>query len=459
MSKSKSQTGGEGSFRALTYQKKFLAYLCLLMISGKNSIKSITCEQDDDVLVQEESTIKYYQVKSTINDSLRIGKVYEAIELFLCNENKQDDANAKYVIVSGSKILGIEGKDSLKEYYLKEKKKKIKSDVLEKIMNCDAIIDRIYYMRGPALEEINSVIHRGFYNNYDKKTHYDWDGILNELFGYIDNMCPGIDDIQDKKIIHESESELANIKHKTITKDIIDNIVEKHKISYTQPDSTKTDKKTSVTKTLTIRFNIMPTCLSKEEKDEILELLGEYQSFSIDDEKRFTYMTRFEKYSKIYDLYRYDKFLNFLLNEYKNSCNKHIKLRCLNLLLYLIDTSKTEDESSFLEYIKKEYFELFKTHLLSLDDLHDYSVSKVEQILKELSGIVSSNELCDTYWARLVKLIVDRTKSGKSDNRLGNCVEYIKKNCTLKKEWRKWLIASDAYSEIKDNVLAELFKG
>ena len=67
---SQSQRGGEAAWRGLDYQKKFIAYLSLKMLLEKQSIKRITCEHLDDIEVEEQSKLLYYQVKSTSNSSL-----------------------------------------------------------------------------------------------------------------------------------------------------------------------------------------------------------------------------------------------------------------------------------------------------------------------------------------------------------------------------------------------------
>lgn len=66
-----SQGGGEAAFRGLDYQKKIIAYLSLGMLSKEPPIRnSVTCEHFDDIEVEEDSKLIYYQVKSTTERSM-----------------------------------------------------------------------------------------------------------------------------------------------------------------------------------------------------------------------------------------------------------------------------------------------------------------------------------------------------------------------------------------------------
>ena len=55
----------------------------------------------------------------------------------------------------------------------------------------------------------------------------------------------------------------------------------------------------------------------------------------------------------------------------------------------------------------------------------------------------------------MVNVIHRVVKTGITDNTLWNCISNLNK-CKIKKEWRKWLIAKDGYSDIKNAVIKEL---
>src|SRR5687767_6523660 len=104
MTESRSQRGGESTFRGLGYQTKFIAYLSLEMLSQKCPIKKITCEHTDDIEVQEDSKLIYYQVKSTSQSTLPKSKIIDSIKLFSLTESNNREKYNKYVLVSNAKI-------------------------------------------------------------------------------------------------------------------------------------------------------------------------------------------------------------------------------------------------------------------------------------------------------------------------------------------------------------------
>lgn len=127
---SNSQRGGENLFRGLDYQKKFIAYLSLDMLSGKQPIKRITCEHLDDIEVEEnDSTLKYYQIKSTTNKTLPKPKMIESVRLFLSIQaTKMTNAKDQYILVSNADIKGIIRK-SLEKYPFNNLDIRIKKEI------------------------------------------------------------------------------------------------------------------------------------------------------------------------------------------------------------------------------------------------------------------------------------------------------------------------------------------
>jgi hypothetical protein len=64
------------------------------------------------------------------------------------------------------------------------------------------------------------------------------------------------------------------------------------------------------------------------------------------------------------------------------------------------------------------------------------------------AGYQDPEQLCEMYWKRMKKIIQEMNRSGITDNALWNCILHLK-NCKIKREWRKWLIQKDEYSNIK----------
>ena len=55
----------------------------------------------------------------------------------------------------------------------------------------------------------------------------------------------------------------------------------------------------------------------------------------------------------------------------------------------------------------------------------------------------------------MVGIIHSVKRTGITDNKLWNCIRELNK-CKIKREWRKWLIVKDEYSDIKTAVIKEL---
>jgi hypothetical protein len=116
-----------------------------------------------------------------------------------------------------------------------------------------------------------------------------------------------------------------------------------------------------------------------------------------------------------------------------------------------------ENESSFIEYVNQEYFPLLKEILESVDERYEYSFLRIEEIIDELKDSISTEQLCEIYWKRTVNIIRKIKETGKTDNRLWNCISKLNTNkCKIKTEWRRWFIKKDEYSDIKNAVLKEL---
>jgi hypothetical protein len=207
MSAEKFQTGGEAAFRGLDYQKKFIAYLALEMLLGKRPIVRISCEHQDDIEVEEnDSILTYYQIKSTKRRTLAKSKIIEALNLFLSIQAmKKANRVNNYVLVSNADIGQIT-KESLTLYPLK--KTSFESIITAKSEKEKQGFDleKIFLMKGPHLEEISCIVTSMLVAALKDKYHYyNYISIREALLDYINRMCPGPIDLEDKTIIKESE--------------------------------------------------------------------------------------------------------------------------------------------------------------------------------------------------------------------------------------------------------------
>jgi Cap4-like dsDNA endonuclease family protein len=196
----------------LGYQKKFIAYLCVELISEKRNIKKISCEWKDDILVEEDSKFVYYQIKSTNNDSLPKNEIMDSLGLFctITNPAKISEYN-EYVLVSNARIANF--RDHLKKYSFNQLNKEIKYTIesLECVRNNINILQNIYFLRGPPLIEIASTVVSGLVHALNQG-QYNLLKIKDDLLSSIDNMCPGPTDIEDMKIINDNETDDYNLK-------------------------------------------------------------------------------------------------------------------------------------------------------------------------------------------------------------------------------------------------------
>ena len=308
-------------------------------------------------------------------------------------------------------------------------------------------------LKGPGLEDLSNTLTAMIFKALkDRNFTYDAvEGIKRDLLYHISTMCPGPIDLEDKKIVHVEEKKQRSLEHKTLNVEIINRIIESN-----QPNSVVQNRR-RVSSQVSLIYNIMPSQLDSYKIRKIHELIQEYDSFSEDDELRFTYLQKFNDYSNRFDLYKDNVFLEFLKGQIKNSNNKHIIFESLFILHKLILTSKLEHEDYFIEYINKEYFPFLKGNLISGAEMYEYSFSKIEQIIEEIRNVLSDEEICEIYWNRMKNMIPSIRGADVTTNRLWNCINAVNNyKCKIKTEWRKWLITKDEHADIKNAVLKEL---
>lgn len=320
------------------------------MLLGKRPIKSITCEHKDDIDVEEDSKIKYYQVKSTTTiNKLPNYRIIDAIKLFSSIATNENDDN-EYIIVSNGNIPGIKELGVLYPFNKIEEKTLQRILSHKEIKSKKHILDRVYVLKGPPLEEIEHIVfallHKAIHNpNFE----HNIEGVKDDLLRYNNNICPGPTNLEDIKIIKESEKEQYDLNFKTITLDILNKIIEKHKL-FSPKQSLR-----SVEKSLILKSDILPPHANEEQINKIHKFINEYKMFSTDDEYKFGYLKIFNEISDKFDIYNDRVFLDFLKSELENSNNKHIILECLFILSKLIIYGK-KDEVLFMEYINKDTF-------------------------------------------------------------------------------------------------------
>jgi hypothetical protein len=294
------------------------------MISGKRNIKKISCEWKDDILVEEDSKFVYYQIKSNINDSLSRSEIMDSIGLFCTINNPADHVSQynEYVLVSNARIANF--RDPWIKYSFNRLNKEIKDKIesLESIRDNIEILQNIYFLRGPPLLEIASIIVSGLLHTLNDG-QYNILKIKDDMLSYIDNMCPGPTDIEDMKIINDNETDDYNLKHKTITKEQIERIIKNNKLS----DEAR-QKYVRVTRPFTLRYNINAPNPSNEQLEGIHQLIDEYWGIT-NDNLMLTYMQKLSEKVGKFNLYKDDKLLNFLKQTLYQSNDKHIILEAL----------------------------------------------------------------------------------------------------------------------------------
>ena len=224
---SDSQKGGEAAFRGLDYQKKFIAYLSTEMLLTKPRIKRITCEHLSDIEV-EDSKLVYYQVKSTTKNTLSKSEVIDGIKSFsLIDSNKKKDSANEYIIVSSANIAKISKFNDILVKHPLDDEMKNEIESVEGIVVRNGLLERIYLMKGPVLEEISSIITSNLFRALkDKNNQYDYTSIKDDLLHYVNRICPGPIDLEDKRIIYEEQKEDYYLNYKTITIETINKIIE-----------------------------------------------------------------------------------------------------------------------------------------------------------------------------------------------------------------------------------------
>src|SRR3954464_13265841 len=99
---SRSQIGGESNWRGMRYQKRFAALLCCNMLCGEN-IARVTCEHQNDIEVEKDSKLIYYQIKISKGSLARSG-IRDSFALFLENSVHNQSTDKEYILVSNNKI-------------------------------------------------------------------------------------------------------------------------------------------------------------------------------------------------------------------------------------------------------------------------------------------------------------------------------------------------------------------
>jgi hypothetical protein len=175
------------------------------------------------------------------------------------------------VLVSNAKIANF--KDTLKKYSFDQLCKQIKDKIesLESIRNNGEILQNIYFLRCPPLLEISSIIVSELVYALKQRQH-NFRRIKDDLLSYIDNMCPGATDIEDMKIINDNETYDYNLKHKTITKEQIQQIIENNQVH-----DAECQEVISVGSSITMGYDIINASHPNEEQlVEIHEFIDEY---------------------------------------------------------------------------------------------------------------------------------------------------------------------------------------
>ena len=117
-------------------------------------------------------------------------------------------------------------------------------------------------------------------------------------------MCPGPTGLQDMKIINDKEKQDYDLKHKSLTKEQIEQIIKDNKY----PDE-GWKKYVRVSKSATLRYNIINASKPTDEQlEEIHEFIEDYFSISKDDDLRLILWQKLREKSLKLNLYKDDSF-------------------------------------------------------------------------------------------------------------------------------------------------------
>ena len=234
-SATKAQKGGESTFRGMEYQKKFAAYLCVEMLKGK--IKRVTCERLDDIETEGDSKIVYYQIKSTTQDSLDKREILKSFKLFSSIDESKNGTPTKkeYVLVCNKRI----------EKFINPMEKNFFNDLDDDIQQriksirgiTEVFLGRTYLMKGFAMEEIESAILERVYRTLN--VGYNHIKIVEELLQAVNSMCSGRLNQKDIEITYSNETEQHELRHKTMTREQLNEIIERNRITGETPTLTE----------------------------------------------------------------------------------------------------------------------------------------------------------------------------------------------------------------------------
>jgi hypothetical protein len=342
---SRSQRGGIAAWQGLDYQKKIIAYLAIGILSSGSKIIRITCEDLDDIKVEEESKIIYYQVKSTSSRTLSPADIHKSIQLFSTIEsNITHTKRTEYVLTSSARIKNLPDNMGIHSFSKLDKNTRENIMALDGVRSRSSFLDRVYFFKGPVLQEMSAVLTDHIFAVLKNYGYDNIEGIKNDLLRRISDMCPGRVDLKDNPMVDSDMAERLDMEHKSINPNFIKKIVEDNKpdtikkiVEDDRPISTPQGR-ILVSNELISKYKIMPTHLDKEKLKKVHQFLEEYDSLHNDD-LRITYLQKFNDFSKRFNLYSDTKFLDFLEKQIKNGTNQHVVLECRFKLHSLILSS------------------------------------------------------------------------------------------------------------------------
>lgn len=316
---------------------------------------------------------------------------------------------------------------------------------LKEIRDHQRVLNKIFFVKGPVLEEIMAIVsHEILIALSNEVKNHDYLQITRQLLSHVAKMCEGPVDLSDKKYRDNNEQKNEFINYKTLPIEILDKIINNN---FRYP-SLSHDKIWIENKSKKYEIN-------QEINDEINTLLKEYSTLRNNDLKQI-YLSRFLTISREYQLIDNSIFLNFLKKEIEKISDKYLLYDCFIILHNIIIVGKKIKNDISIKKIYQDFFPIFKKYLLACDELYEYSLSKIEQMLEEFN-FTNQDEKCEIYWKRLVKIVKKDGRKGFNDNKLYNCILRLK-NCRMKPEWRKWLVKPGKYKDVKQDILKEFYR-
>lgn len=407
----KSEKGGKSALDGFRYERNIIAFLSVRMYCRKENILKIICEYKNDIeVVYVKEGIWSWQIKRTDDSKLSKQEILKSIELF--NSISTSDTYSNFVLFCNKDLVYTKLK-KLELYTLKDLENEFPdfSNILQGKNFDQNFLSKLYFMKGPDLEEISAVIKDDMTGIIDK------DNFLDQLNTLIDQIWSGITYIKDKRIIKHSESRDIDKQFKTIDRDRLREFNNELDIKLDSDDSIKYIN--------SISDNI--SYPKVHDKSKIKSLLTDFQ----DKDFRIDVLQRLENISSESDVYKNKELLEFL-QKVSLSEDKNELIHFFYIIDSLLTNSKKFDENSYKKL--KIFLEYTECAFTSTDEKFRYCYTKIRDIIMNNSD---SKNLCELNWKRIENHLKDISIDEENVMKYSIYnMEFLKHHCPYNNNWK-----------------------